>query len=129
VRVIQLLRLWLQDNESTNSPPIGVVLFKFRTDVSDEIKAKFVLELKKLKSLPCVQDQNLIVGGPSITDPISRSHGYHFCLLTYHQDRRALEVYQASPEHHQYVLACLTQTSNMIQTNFWQGYEQLHVAL
>lgn len=47
--------------------------------------------------------QRLTVGGPSITDPIEKSKGFHFALVSYHKDRQALEEYQASPEHHKYV--------------------------
>ncbi|THY22132.1 hypothetical protein D6D02_01089 [Aureobasidium pullulans] len=32
---------------------VHIVLFKFRPEVTDEHKQKFVTELKKLKSLPC----------------------------------------------------------------------------
>jgi hypothetical protein len=80
------------------------VLFKFRPGVSAAHKSRFVSELKTLKTLPCVQDGQLIVGGPSITDPIERSKGFEFALLSYHRDREALEEYQASKEHHRYVL-------------------------
>ncbi|KDN68159.1 putative stress responsive A/B Barrel domain-containing protein [Colletotrichum sublineola] len=76
------------------------VLFKFRPDVSEEHRETFVRELKTLKSLPCVKDHRLIVGGPSVTDPLERSKGYHFALLSFHQDCGALEEYQASAEHH-----------------------------
>ena len=76
------------------------VLFKFRPEVSEEHKKKFVTELKTLKSLPCVKEQRLVVGGPSITDPIERSKGFHFALLSFHEDRAALDAYQASDEHH-----------------------------
>ncbi|KAI0157210.1 stress responsive A/B barrel domain-containing protein [Xylariaceae sp. FL1272] len=79
---------------------IHIVLFKFRPDVTDEHKAKFAAELKTLKALPCVQNGHLIVGGPSITDPIERSKGYHFALVSHHQNREALAEYQASKEHH-----------------------------
>ncbi|PQM43873.1 hypothetical protein VE01_10769 [Pseudogymnoascus verrucosus] len=79
---------------------IHIVLFKFRPDVSAAHKSLFVSELKTLKSLPCVQDGRLIVGGPSITDPIERSKGFEFALLSYHRDREALAEYQASKEHH-----------------------------
>ncbi|KAI1865928.1 uncharacterized protein JN550_008186 [Neoarthrinium moseri] len=79
---------------------IHVVLFKFRSDVSLEHKAEFVTELKKLKSLPCVKDGRLIIGGPSVTDPIERSKGFEFCLISYHENLKALEEYQASKEHH-----------------------------
>lgn len=81
---------------------VPAVLFKFRPDVSEEHKETFVRELKTLKSLPCVKDHRLIVGGPSVTDPIERSKGYQFSLLSFHQDRKALEEYQASAEHHRY---------------------------
>ncbi|EHK23152.1 uncharacterized protein TRIVIDRAFT_150984, partial [Trichoderma virens Gv29-8] len=76
------------------------VLFKFRPDVSSAHKSKFVSELKTLKTLPCVLDGRLIVGGPSITDPIERSKGFEFALLSYHRNREALAEYQASKEHH-----------------------------
>lgn len=57
--------------------------------------------LKKLKHLPCVKDHRLLVGGPSITEPIERSKGFHYALLSYHHDREALAAYQASKEHHE----------------------------
>lgn len=76
------------------------VLFKFRAEVTDEHKQKFVTELKKLKSLACVKEQRLVVGGASITDPIERSKGFEFALLSFHEDRAALEEYQRSDEHH-----------------------------
>ncbi|KAH6673289.1 hypothetical protein B0J14DRAFT_592974 [Halenospora varia] len=79
---------------------IHIVLFKFRSDVSPAHKSLFVSELKTLKTLPCVLDSRLVVGGPSITDPIERSKGFEFALLSYHRDRDALAEYQASKEHH-----------------------------
>ncbi|KAI1366223.1 stress responsive A/B barrel domain protein [Xylaria arbuscula] len=79
---------------------IHIVLFKFREDVSDAHKNEFVTELRKLKDLPCVMNSSLVVGGPSITDPIERSQGFQFALLSYHRDREALAEYQASDEHH-----------------------------
>ncbi|KAI8954968.1 dimeric alpha-beta barrel [Xylaria longipes] len=79
---------------------IHIVFFKFQADVSDDHKETFVTELRKLKNLPCVMNSRLVVGGPSITDPIERSQGFHFALLSYHKDRQALEAYQASGEHH-----------------------------
>lgn len=57
-----------------------------------------------MKSLSCVKDGRLIVGGPSVTDPIEKSKGFEYCLVSYHQDRAALEEYQASKEHHEYAL-------------------------
>lgn len=77
------------------------VLFKFRQDTTERILDTFVTELRKLKHLPCVLNQNLVVGGPSITTPIARSKGFNFCLVSYHKDRAALDEYQASQEHHQ----------------------------
>ncbi|KAI0549676.1 stress responsive A/B barrel domain protein [Xylaria curta] len=79
---------------------IHIVFFKFRADVSDEHKEKFVTELRQLKKLPCVLNSRLVVGGPSITDPITRTQGFQYALLSYHKDREALEAYQASDEHH-----------------------------
>lgn len=79
------------------------VMFKFRPEVSEEHKATFVRELKRLKDLPCVKDNRLIVGGQSLTDPIERSKGFQYALLSYHQDLKALEEYQASKEHQWYV--------------------------
>ncbi|KAJ0303358.1 hypothetical protein Brms1b_011652 [Colletotrichum noveboracense] len=79
---------------------IHMVLFKFRPEVTKERKETFVRELKKLKNLSCVKDNRLIVGGPSVTDPIERSKGFEFALLSYHENRAALGEYQASKEHH-----------------------------
>ena len=76
------------------------VLFKFRPEVSESHRQIFANELKTLKSLPCVKDQCLTVGGPSITEPIERSKGYQIGLLSFHQDQSALKEYQASTEHH-----------------------------
>lgn len=81
-----------------------LVFFKFRPDVSQEDKQTFVTELKQLKHLPCVKDGRLFVGGPSVTDPIERSKGFEIALVSYHADRDALSQYQASDEHHRYVL-------------------------
>ena len=79
------------------------VLFKFHQDTAQTILDTFARELRKLKHLSCVKDQRLVLGGPSITTPASRSKGFQYCLLSYHQDRAALEEYQASPEHHRCV--------------------------
>ncbi|KAI0872622.1 stress responsive A/B barrel domain protein [Hypoxylon argillaceum] len=79
---------------------VHIVLFKFRADVSDSHKEEFVTELRKLKDLPCVLDSKLVVGGPSITDPIERSQRFQYSLLSYHKDSQALAEYQASDEHH-----------------------------
>lgn len=76
-------------------------MFKFQAGVSAEHKETFVRELRKLKDLPCVKSNKLLVGGPSISDPIERSKGFEFALLSFHQDRKALEEYQASKEHHE----------------------------
>ena len=75
-------------------------MFKFRPEITQEHKDTFIRELKKLKKLSSVKDQHLLVGGPSITDPIDRSKGFEIALVSYHQDRKALDEYQASKEHH-----------------------------
>ncbi len=67
--------------------------------MTKEHKETFVRELKKLKNLPCVKDNRLIVGGPSITNPIERSKNFEFALVSYHQDQAALDEYQSSKEH------------------------------
>ncbi|GKZ57920.1 hypothetical protein AnigIFM49718_003723 [Aspergillus niger] len=79
---------------------IHIVLFKFRPEVTDEHKQRFVTELKKLKNLPCVKSGRLLVGGPSVTDPIDRSKGFQIALVSYHENLAALAEYQASKEHH-----------------------------
>ncbi|EKJ78284.1 hypothetical protein NXS19_011406 [Fusarium pseudograminearum] len=79
---------------------VHIVLFKFRADVDETHRQTFINELKTLKTLPCVKDQRLVVGGPSITDPIARSKGYQICLLSFHPSPAALAEYQASSEHH-----------------------------
>jgi hypothetical protein len=78
---------------------VASVLFRFQASVTQAHKDTFVRELKKLKNLPCVKDNRLIVGGPSITKPIEKSKNFEFALVSYHQDRAALDVYQASKEH------------------------------
>ncbi|OTA52564.1 stress responsive A/B barrel domain protein [Hypoxylon sp. EC38] len=78
---------------------VHMVFFRFKPDVTKEHKDTFVRELKKLKNLPYVKDNRLVVGGPSITDPIERSKNFEFALVSYHQDRAALDAYQASKEH------------------------------
>ncbi|PYH78981.1 stress responsive A/B barrel domain protein [Aspergillus uvarum CBS 121591] len=75
-------------------------MFKFRREVSTEVRETFVRELKKLKDLESVKSQRLSVGGPSLTDPIERSKGFEIALLSLHEDLAALERYQASKEHH-----------------------------
>lgn len=81
-------------------PLTNPVLFKFRSDVDTSHRETFVRELKTLKDLPCVKNQRLVVGGPSITDPIERSKGFQICLLSFHDSPAALAEYQASSEHH-----------------------------
>lgn len=76
------------------------VVFKFKPEVTQEHKDTFVRELKKLKNLPCVKDGRLLVGGPSVTDPIERSKGFEYALVSFHENLAALEEYQASKEHH-----------------------------
>lgn len=95
----------------------SAVLFKFKPEVSSEHKETFARELKKLRDLPSVLNKRLVVGGPSVTEPIERSRGYHYALVSYHKDKSALAEYvcasqlekkhvdnfaryQASDEHH-----------------------------
>lgn len=75
-------------------------MFKFKPEVTQEHKDTFVRELKKLKNLPCVKDGRLLVGGHSVTDPIERSKGFEYALVSFHENLAALEEYQASKEHH-----------------------------
>lgn len=77
-------------------------MFKFRLDVTEEHKRTFVRELKKLKELSCVKGHRLVVGEPSVTDPIERSKGFEFGLLSFHESLDDLEKYQASKEHYWY---------------------------
>jgi hypothetical protein len=78
---------------------ISTVLFKFRPEVTQEHKDTFVREIKKLKDLDCVKGQRLVVGGPSLTQPIERSKGFQIALLSFHENLAELEKYQASKEH------------------------------
>ncbi|KAJ5359343.1 uncharacterized protein N7496_011756 [Penicillium cataractarum] len=78
---------------------VHIVLFKFQPETSPTIREKFITELKTLKNLHCVQSQRLVVGGPSITDPASKSKGFQYALVSYHENRAALDAYQASSEH------------------------------
>ncbi|PYH64926.1 Dabb family protein [Aspergillus vadensis CBS 113365] len=79
---------------------VHMVMFKFRSDVTAAHKETFARELKKLKNLDCVKGHRLVVGGPSMTDPIERSKGFEFALLSFHESLADLEKYQASKEHH-----------------------------
>ena len=94
------------------------VLFQFRPDTDSNIRDKFVAELKKLKDLPYVKSQRLVVGGPSITDPASKSKGFQYALVSYHEDRAALAAYQASHKHERYV-PFATHGMKMGNSNCW----------
>jgi hypothetical protein len=59
--------------------------------VTKEHKETFVRELKKLKELSCVKGHRLVVGGPSVTDPIERSKQFEFGLLSFHESLEDLE--------------------------------------
>lgn len=78
-----------------------LVLFKFRPEVPNEHRQLFQSKLKELRSLPCVKESRLIVGGQSITDPPERSKGFQHALLSFHEDEAALKEYQASKAHHE----------------------------
>ncbi|KAM9881994.1 stress responsive A/B Barrel domain-containing protein [Verticillium dahliae] len=78
---------------------IHIVLFKFKPEVSKEHKETFMHELRQLRFLSCVKDQNLHVGSPSLTDPIEKSKGFEIALVSYHPGPAALAEYQASKEH------------------------------
>ncbi|KAL2213052.1 stress responsive A/B barrel domain-containing protein [Sarocladium strictum] len=84
----------------TGRTVVHIVLFKFKPDVSIAHRETFAQELRTLRKLPSVLNERLIVGGPSITDPIERSKGCHFALLSFHENQEALAEYQASDEHH-----------------------------
>ncbi|KAL4994463.1 hypothetical protein BDV10DRAFT_151039 [Aspergillus recurvatus] len=91
------------------------VMFTFRPEVTGEHKETFVRELKKLKELGCVKGHRLVVGGPSVTDPIERSEGFEFGLLSFHESLQDLEQYQPSKEHHRYSSAA----NNYLLTAIW----------
>ncbi|KAN0090311.1 hypothetical protein V8E51_018890 [Hyaloscypha variabilis] len=59
---------------------IHIVLFKFLPSTTSSQKSCFLTAIKSLKSLPCVLDNRLIVGGPSVTDPIGKSKGFEYAL-------------------------------------------------
>ncbi|KAI0445796.1 stress responsive A/B barrel domain protein [Xylaria telfairii] len=77
---------------------VHIVLFKFKPEVTKEQGDEFIREVKSLKNLPCVKDGRLIVGGPSLTDPIELSKGHQYACLSYHENLAALEEYQTSKE-------------------------------
>ncbi|KAL4958316.1 hypothetical protein BDW69DRAFT_179721 [Aspergillus filifer] len=79
---------------------IHIVLFKFQPGITSDQKSTFIRELKTLKNLSSVKNGRLIVGSPSVTDPIERSKGFQIALVSYHEDLNALAEYQASEEHH-----------------------------
>jgi hypothetical protein len=82
-----------------------------------------------LKDLPCVQSQQLVVGGPSITTPIERSKGFQIALLSFHKDPTALEDYQSSKEHHRYVITwSLGSLGFMADIDYVKGYKRATLA-
>merc|ERR1711939_523268 len=81
---------------------IHIVLFKFKPAVTAVQRAEFVKNAKSLKSLSCVKDGRLIVGGPSETRPISKSQGYDCALVSYHEDLTAVEDYHVTKEHERF---------------------------
>lgn len=89
----------LTSHRHSNTSNHHPVLFKFLTSTTTEQKSSFQTAIKTLKSLPSVLDNRLIVGGPSVTDPIEKSKGFEYALVSFHRDREALEEYQASKEH------------------------------
>ncbi|CZT04256.1 hypothetical protein WAI453_009681 [Rhynchosporium graminicola] len=103
---------------------IHIVLFKFKPAVTTLQREGFFKAAKSLKSLPCVKDGRLIVGGPSITSPISKSKGFECALVSYHNDLKAVEEYQASEEHEElkstYVLPL---TEDLVRFDFEVDHE------
>ncbi|KAJ5443584.1 uncharacterized protein N7458_007456 [Penicillium daleae] len=79
---------------------IHIVLFRFKPEVTQEHRDAFLREVKTLKNLPSVKEGRLIVGSPSLTDPIALSKKFEFALVSYHENIAALEEYEASEEHH-----------------------------
>jgi hypothetical protein len=106
-------------------------MFKFRPEITQEHKDTFMQELKNLKNLDCVKGHRLVVGGPSLTDPIERSKGFEIALLSLHENMGELEKYQASKEHHwfephfHFMISSFT-LANLMRT---QGNKHLHVSL
>ncbi|KAH7346720.1 stress responsive A/B barrel domain protein [Rhexocercosporidium sp. MPI-PUGE-AT-0058] len=78
---------------------IHIVLFKFKPAATAIQREAFIKAAKSLKSLTSVKDGRLIFGGPSLTDPISKSKGFQCALVSYHNDLKAVEEYHASEEH------------------------------
>lgn len=77
-----------------------------------------------------MKDNRLLVGGPSITDPIERSKGFQYALLSYHHDHEALSAYQASKEHHEYGDLSFLATRVMLSlADFLQSDFQTYVPL
>lgn len=98
-----------------------LVMFKFRPNVTQEHKDTFVRELKKLKELECVKGHRLVVGGPSVTDPIERSKGFEIALLSFHANLAELEKYQASKDHHWYTDPLNIIKSHMLARIGWRA--------
>ncbi|KAH9893017.1 stress responsive A/B barrel domain protein [Xylariomycetidae sp. FL2044] len=73
------------------------VLFKFREGVSEAVKQTFATELRKLKSLPSIQNQRLWVA--SVITPVDRSKGFQYKLVSFHKDQSALDEYIKSDAH------------------------------
>lgn len=81
------------------------VLFKFLPRTTTHQKNLFLKEIKTLSTLKCVKQQRLIVGGPSISEPKTVSQGFEFALVSFHENRGALEEYQGSTEHRRWAFS------------------------
>ncbi|KAK0612635.1 hypothetical protein B0T17DRAFT_544183 [Bombardia bombarda] len=78
-------------------------MLRFKPEVvTQEHRDNFLREVRLLKSLPSVKGGRLIVGSPSLTDPIEWSKGFEFAMISYHENLASLREYQASKEHHRY---------------------------
>ncbi|KAK0118229.1 hypothetical protein ONS95_012532 [Cadophora gregata] len=82
---------------------IHIVLIRFKPEATQEQRHELVHEVKKLKDLPSVKNGRLIVGGPSLADPIELSKGFEFAAVSYHENAAAIKDYQASEEYQRFV--------------------------
>ncbi|KAI0975856.1 stress responsive A/B barrel domain protein [Xylaria arbuscula] len=75
---------------------IHIVIGKLKSWVTQEQSDHFILGLKSLKTLPCVKDGRVLVGGPSLTEPIEQSRGLQHAFVSYHENMDALNDYQVA---------------------------------
>ncbi len=107
---------------------VHVVMFRFKTEVDQETRATVIAAAKEMKHLDSVMGHKLLVGSPSVTNPLTMSQGYDFALVSYHNDLEALTAYQKSPRHQHLVSSYLKPNlDDLVRFDFEVDKEDEHM--